>query len=407
MSNPASSKPSPPDNLHRKRTLLICVAILFTAVLITYAIFSTEPTAQKESATRKSAMLVETITVRKGTFSPQIVETGVVTPAREIQLSAQVGGRIIELHPEFVPGGFLKEGDVAVEIEAADYKNQLQLRQSELLVAESELQLEMGRQVIARKELTLFESEIAPANASLILREPQLAAAKSRVDAAKAALQQARLDLDRTQIKAPFDAQLIRRSADLGAQISIGEPLARLIGTDTYWIIATVALAKIPYLQFPDSAHDGTTVKIHNRTAWAETTYRTGRLFRLIGALEENTRLARVVIEVRDPLCRNAANASVPPLLVGEYLEVSIRGKPLRDVVQMERRYLRQNNTAWVMDAEGKLQIRPLDIAFQDATHVYIRAGLNDGEAIVTTNLASVFEGAELRRKDLKRLPQE
>ena len=379
---------------------MICVAILAAAAFIAFAIFSTEPTAQKESATRKSAMLVETTTVNKGTFYPQIVETGVVTPSREIQLSSQVDGRIIRLHPEFVPGGFLKKGDIAVEVEAADYENMLQLRQSELLEAESELQLEMGRQAIARKDLALFESETAPDNTALVLREPQLAAARSRVDAANAALRQAQLDLDRTQIKVPFDAQLIRRSVELGSQISTGQPLAQLISADTYWVITTVTLSKIPSLQFPDSAHAGTTVRLRNRTSWPETIYRTGKLFRLIGSLEENTRLARVIIEVRDPLGRKTSDASVPPLLVGEYLEVSIRGKPLENVVRLERKYLRQNDTTWVMDAEGKLQIRKLGITFQDVDYVYVHSGLSDSEAVVTTNLASVIEGAALRRED-------
>jgi RND family efflux transporter MFP subunit len=400
MSNPVSSKNSQPDNFSKKRTLLICIAILIAAALIVFAIFSTEPTAQKESATRKSAMLVETITVNKGTFYPQIVETGVVTPSREIQLSAQVNGRIAGLHREFVPGGFLKKGDVAVKVEAADYENLLQLRQSELLEAESALQLEMGRQTIAQRDLALFETEITPENTTLILRKPQLAAARSRVDAATAALQQAQLDLDRTQIKVPFDAQLIRRTADLGAQISIGQPLAQLIGTDTYWVITTVALSRIPYLQFPDSAHEGAEVRLRNHTNWPKSTYRTGRLFRLIGALEENTRLARVVIEVQDPLSKEASTASVPPLLVGEYLEVSIRGKPLENVVRLERRYLRQNNTTWVMDTEGTLQIRKLDIVFQNADYAYVCSGLSDGDAVVTTNLASIIEGAALRRKN-------
>jgi RND family efflux transporter MFP subunit len=399
------SDTDPPDtrqslNPSRKRTLLVCIAILAVAALIALAIFSTEPGAQKESAVRKSAMLAETITVHKGTFRPWIVETGVVTPSREIQLSAQVEGRIIEIHEEFIPGGYLNKGDVAVKIEAADYENLLLLRKSELLEAESDLKLEMGRQTVARRDLALFESEMPPGSASLVLREPQLAAARSRVDAAKAALRQAQLELDRTLVKAPFDAQVIRRDANLGSQISTGQPLAQLIGTDTYWVIATVAMAKIPYLQFPDSVHEGAEVRLHNRSAWPEATIRTGRLFRLVGALEETTRLARIVIVVSDPLSREQASSSMPPLLVGEYLEVKIQGKPIENVDRLEREYLRKNNTAWVMDTEGKLQIRKLDIVFQDARYAYVRSGLDGNEAVVTTNLASVFEGAALRKEN-------
>jgi hypothetical protein len=65
----------------------------------------------------------------------------------------------------------------------------------------------------------------------------------------------------------------------------------------------------------------------------------------------------------------------------------------------LSRDYLRQNDTVWVM-VDGKLQIRQADVVFRDAEHAYIRAGVEEGEHVVTTSLATVTEGLGLRRAD-------
>lgn len=398
MSHPEEDNAAHKSSLSGKLTVIICLIALLVAAGVTFVIFSTEPTAERESATRKSAMLVDTVEVRRDAFRPLIVETGVVMPARDIQLSPQVGGLITEVSPNFVPGGFIRKGETIIQIEEADYTNMLQQSQNELAQAETELKLEMGRQKIAEQDFALLQDSMPEGDTSLVLREPQLAAARIRVDAARSAVEQAQLNLTRTQVKSPFDAQIISRSANLGSQVSTGTPLGHLIGVDTYWVMATVALSKVPYLKFPESSSEkGAPVTLRNRSAWPKDATRTGHLFRLVGALETQTRLARVVIEVPDPLARSESTPDAQPLLVGEYLEVRIEGRPIENVVRLERDYLRKNDTAWVMDEGNQLRIQDLDIIFKDATYAYIREGLEDGDRVVTTNLSTVTDGAELR----------
>ena len=392
---------TPPERQHgslnAKKTLLVCVLTLLVAAGVIFVIFSTEPTAQRETATRTSAMLVNVVEVHRGTHRPVIVGTGVVGPAKDIELSPQVNGLITEVHPEFVPGGFIDRGETVVRIEPDDYENLLRQRESALLQAETELRLEMGRQEIARQDFELFGEVPGADDPSLVLREPQLEAARVRVDAARSAVDQARLDLERTTLQSPFDAQVLSRSVNLGSQVNSGQPIARLIGVETYWVTASVPLSKVSRLQFPESGGDGATVELINRSNWAPGVTRKGRLFKLIGALEAGTRLARVVIEVNDPLARSAESADVPPLLVGEYLEARIEGRPVENVIRLDREYVRTGDTAWVMDDENKLRIRTLEIVFTDAAHAYVRSGLEDGDRVVTTSLSAVTDGAALR----------
>src|SRR5690606_12258020 len=123
---------------------------------------------------------------------------------------------------------------------------------------------------------------------------------------------------------------------------------------------------------------------------------RIGRLHRQIGILDEQTRLARVLIRVEDPLVRQSRHDGLPRLLIGEFVEARIKGDMVNDVVRLNRDFLRNNQTVWVME-EGKLSIRKPTILLLDDEYAYISEGLSDGEFVVTTNLSTVTEGIPLR----------
>ena len=131
-----------------------------------------------------------------------------------------------------------------------------------------------------------------------------------------------------------------------------------------------------------------------DRKAWAEEQYRRGQLYQLIGALENQTRLSRVLVSIPDPLAYE--NDSLPKLIINAFVEAHIQAGELKNVVRLNRDFVREGETVWVMK-DKKLQIREVDILFEDARYAYIRDGLEEGEKVVTTNLATVTEGAGLR----------
>jgi len=382
-----------------KLTLLICLLILLAAAGLITLIFSTEPTAVRTTATKETAMLVETIRAEHGTFRPQIVAMGTVEPAREIILMPRVSGEIVERAPAFTPGGFVEKGEKLLKIDPADYKNALRQRESDLRQAIADLHLEMGRQHVARQDYQLLEETLSKENEALVLRKPQLNAARARVESARAAVNQARLELERTTVKAPFDAHILSRNANIGSQVSPGDNLARLVGTDTYWVAATVPLAKLPWLTFPESPNaEGAEVQVRNRSAWPPDAHRSGRLYKLVGRLEDQTRMARVLVTVPDPLARKAEAAELPRLMIGAFVEARIKARAIPDGVRLNRDFLRKNDTVWVM-RDDKLSIRNVEVVFQDADYAYIKSGLSGNEKVVTTNLTTVVDGAKLRQK--------
>jgi|AntDeeMetagen285_2_1112576.scaffolds.fasta_scaffold00142_13 RND family efflux transporter MFP subunit len=382
------------------KTTVVSILILVLGAGLIWFIFRTEPSATRSEAPQDTAMLVEVTEVTKGTFRPNITAMGTVKPAREIVLRPRVSGMVVDHAPELTPGGIVEEGETLVRIDRADYETVLQQRESERRQARADLEIEMGRQNVAEQEFQLLDNELSGPNKALVLRQPQLDSAQAAVDAAEAAVRRARLDLQRTQVKAPFDARVLSREVNTGSQVSTGESLARLVGVKTYWVETTVPMNKLRWLSFPNGPDsEGAPVQVRNNTAWPEGVHRDGRLYKLVGELENNSRMARVLITIDDPFARDPDNPEKPPLLIGSYVESHIEGSAIEDVVKLDRNYVRKDDTVWVMK-DGELAIRDVTIRFQDAEHAYISDGLENGERVVTSHLSTVVEGADLRLED-------
>ena len=373
---------------------LVCLAILAAAGAGIWYIFDTEPTAQQVNNRRKSAALVDTEIVKRGTYSPQLAVLGTVQPAQDIVLSPQVRGQVLELSKSFLPGGMVRKGDLLLQIDPSDFENTVSVRKSELEQVEANWEIEEGRRKLAEQELELLGDSISGINRSLVLREPQSASLKSQLSAARAAVERAELDLGRTALVAPFDAQVLRLNVNVGSQVGPGDDLGQLVGIEQYWIMAAVPIRNLRWLQFPSEEEPiGSQVAIANSDAWGPEVVRHGRVAKMIGALDQQTRLARVLVTVDDPLGQRSGE---PPLILDTLVEIKIEGTPIDNVIRLNREYVHDGDTIWVMK-DGKLTIRESKIVFLDPDYAYISDGLEDGDRVVTTTLATVAEGVLLR----------
>ncbi|WP_163379577.1 efflux RND transporter periplasmic adaptor subunit [Cyclobacterium sp. SYSU L10401] len=381
----------------KKKTIWISLGLLAICSLIVMIFIWTAPEAEMEGASKTTAMLVDVVEAERGDFTPSVVATGIVQPATDISLSNQVGGEVTQIASQFLPGAYVKKGDLLLQINPADFENTLMLRKSDLALSQSDYEVELGRQDVAQKDYELIGDELSPENRNLVLRKPQLEAAKANVAAAEAAVNQANLDLQRSSIRAPFDAHILSRNVNLGSQIAPGSDLGRLVGIDEYWVVANVPLSKVNWLDVGEQTDgSGAAVKIVHPAAWEPGQFREGQVSRLVGALDNQTRLARVIISVKDPLMRRAPDPDTPPLIIGTFVEVQIEARTLENVIRLDRQYIRPGNTVWVFQ-EGELDIREVNILFEDRVYAYIDKGLEGNEQVVATDLATVVSGSPLR----------
>lgn len=371
--------------------------IFLIGVSLAVVLLQTKPKAERR-AIPKQAHLVEVETVTLSREPIFIQAMGTVMPARQIDIKPRVNGQIISVSQEFIPGGRLRAGQTLLQIDPVDYELVIRNMESDVAQAISSLELEMGQQTIAKREYELLGEEIRSEDEKLVLREPQLASAQANVNRTQAALAQARLNLERTTIKAPFNALVRSRAVDLGVQVTSATALATLCETDRFWIQLVVPVDKLKWINIPTRPDEqGSPVRIFNEVAWGADTYRTGRVIRMTGDLEEEGRMAQLLVEIEDPLALLAENANQPSMLLDSYLRVQIQGIELDDVVAIERRHIRNGGTVWVMNKENALEIRSIQVAYHAPDKVFVTAGISEGERLVTSNLSAPVAGMLLR----------
>lgn len=375
------------------------LAIVAGSAVAAVTLMETAPKAERQPAPRL-ARLVEVEPVRVGTETVVVEAMGTVQAARKVTLQPRVSGQVAWVGAEFIPGGLVAKGEPVLKLDPTDYELVVKQREAAVAEAKSKLTIEKGQQGVARREFELLGRKISPEERDLVLRGPQLASVEAAIDTAEAALRQARLDLGRTVVVAPFDAIVGQRSVDVGMQVTPSSTLTTLVGTETYWIEASVPVDQLSWIDVPrDSAARGSVVRIFNDTAWGAGVSRTGRVVRLVSDLEEQGRMARLLIAIDDPLALKPANAGAPPLLIGSYVRAEIEGARLTGAL-IPRRFLRDGDTIWLMAADGSLEIRHVGILFRGPSRVVAADGIAAGDAIVTTDLASPVAGMPLRVRD-------
>ena len=201
-----------------KKQIIIPIAILLVGIA-GMAIFSSmkKPPEEKEKNDNTPIVTVERISVTPMTL--EVSSYGMVKPKYETQLVAQVNGEIVELNEVFVRGGFVKKDQLLARIDPSDYQAALIDAQANMASARAALEKEVAQGKVAEREWKQIK-DTSPTELSL--RKPQLAQELARVKAAQASVLRAERNLERTEIRAPYDAMIESRNVGLGSFVSMG-----------------------------------------------------------------------------------------------------------------------------------------------------------------------------------------
>ncbi len=390
-----SSEPDPYPAAHGGRLVLrvvIGVVVLALGVVVMRGLVASKPkAARKEVAV--TATPVEVMTANATKERLVVRATGVVVPARQVVIGAEVPGRVVSMSPELVPGGRFRQGQPVIRVDARDYQLAVAQQTAQVTIARTELEVEKGRKRIAEKEWQLLGDQ-PPAADSLALRDPQLQAAEGAVKAAETGLQRTRLAVSKTGVAAPFNAMVLTRGVDLGQIVAPGQPLATLVGTDAFWIQVAVPMSRVPVLAVPglSGAVAGSPARVRQKVG-DRVLERDGRVVRLAGDLDPVGRMARLIVEVVDPLALAAPGQ--PPLLLNSFVEVDLIGEEVDGVFEIPRVALRDDDRVWVAKGEV-LAIRAVEVVWRKRDTVMV-TGLADGEAVIVSPVASPAEGLRVR----------
>ncbi len=375
------------------------LVVLGLGACTTWYLLASRPQA-KRLPRKKNPPMVETVKGSVGNHATVITAMGTVQPSRKITLSPQVSGSVIALDKCFLPGGHFTSGDILLQLDPRDYQLRLLQQKNAVAQAKNDLEIEQGKQMVAARELELMGEQVTESEKRLMLRKPQLSTLKTKLEIARAKYEQAQLDLERTTLIAPFNGVVQSRNVNLGSWVSNSTTVATLIGTDSFWVEASVAENQLKWINVPQKEGDqGSLVKIYNPSFWGQGVYREGKVIQLLPTLETQGRMARLLIEVEDPMGFKSGNENQPQLLIDSFVRAIIAGKLVENAIKISREYLHNGNTVWVYEPDGTLGIHEVDVIFREKSSVLIQGNVDANSAFIVSNLSTPIAGMQLFRQ--------
>ena len=275
----------------------------------------------------------------------------------------------------------------------------LQQQQEKLKIEENNLALEEGRQVVARQECEMLQQgedniPIKQDDLDLALRKPQLQMQKAMVESARAAVKKAELMLERTEIKAPFDAVVQSADVDIGDQVSPAKVLGRLVYTGVYWVRVSVKISDLHWIFIAgEGKENGSKVVI----SLAGGRIKNGTVIKRLPDIEPYGRMARLLVAVENPLKVDSVYGRNMPMLLGEYVRARIFGPEEKNVYRIPREALRDDNKLWLLTEDRHLKVVDADLVWADRDMVTVRKNWDAGARLIVSDLDVVVDGMKLR----------
>ena len=374
----------------RLLALGLILILLLAGVALSRYLLDTSPTAERKPPAKMKS-LVTTMTVTPVSRNVTVKALGRVIAAQEINIQARVSGQAVYLHPDFIPGGIISEGETLVRIDDTDYKLIRQQTQNGLARKKADLRIEQGSQTVARQEWELINQlsdDIDQSSEDLALRKPQLAKAYADIKVAETELEKAEIDLERTVIKAPFNGIVRMKNIDLGSEISSQSSIGVLTGTDVFWADISLPLEQLKWIDLPNKNDPGSPVRV-----WSGPVAHEGKILSLQSELDKDGLMARILIEINDPM---GLKEKKTPLLLADFVRAEIKGKRIENVIEIPRSSLRENNRVFIATADRTLRIHPVSVLWKDRESVFVDRGLVDGDQLIISNIATPIEGMTL-----------
>lgn len=352
----------------------------------------------------------QTARVMPGDGAIPVHGAGTVRPSAEVDIIPQVSGKVVWINPGFQSGGRIEAGQTIFRIEEEDYLYRVREAEADLEARRVELLEAREKAEIARTEYEQFSgrrsngASVARRANPLTLREPQLKAAEAALDREEARVAEAKLALSRTRVRAPFDGYVRDESVDLGEFVTAGQAVGRIFATDAVEVVVPLSdasAALIPGLWElrAGDAEPQVPARVSARYGDARYTWE-GYVDRAETSLDKQTRTIDVIVRVANPFSRDVPagrTGDAPPLLVGKFVEVAIRGLVPEAYYRVPRAALQPGDEVWVVRGTGSVHIVPVRVLQRANDQAYVAGALENGQRVVTGGIQFATEGMRVQ----------
>ena len=393
--------------MNSRMKALAPLAIVAAAALIVVIVKATKPGVEA-GPTLVNAPLVSVIEVQPREVQFSVQTQGAVVPRTESDLIPQVSGEVIWVSSRLVSGGFFAVDEPLLRIDPSDHR--VELEAARAVVARTKSEFARAKTEIERQRRLALQGVASQARIDDAEKAFQVTEAELREQTAK--LARAERDLDRTEIRAPYQGRVRSEQVDVGQFVSRGVPIAKLYATDYAEVRLPLPDRDLFYLDIPfdlsgervESDGDSTEMQagpeVQLRAEFAgEPRSWVGRIVRTEGEIDAKSRMVHLVARVEDPYGQKGATGTAP-LAVGLFVEAEIQGRKVDNVFVLPRTALRTDagsDLVYVVDAGDRLRFKTVDVLRAKRDDVIIGRGLQPGDRVCVSPLAAAVDGMAVR----------
>ncbi len=414
--------------------LIRVIAVLVVAALVAKFLIDLKEKPEKQEIV-KTPPSVKVILAKTSSKVMTVEAYGTVKPRKLVKIAVEVPGRIEYIHPSFIEGGKINQGDLLIKIDQRSYKldrkaglvrikqarTDIESFKQDIANLENDIELSKENLKLAKKELkrvkALTKNQFASKN-SLDKAEQQYLQAKiglqniqnrytltdTLMEQKVAALAMARVDyqkadlaFQKTQIYAKFNGLVLEKYAESGEYVNPGQILGSIYQKGNLDVDVRIPLEKMRWIEsfFENGTTPKAKVVIANSNGGTYHTWN-ARVARLKAKIDETTRTLPMTLEIE------TANKEVKEIFdikPGTFVKCSILGETFDDLFMLPRHLLKRNDTVFIVQ-ENKLKIKPVTVLRKFEDEVFINQGLNSGDKIISSPLPGALEGMELTIKE-------
>jgi RND family efflux transporter MFP subunit len=245
--------------------------------------------------------------------------------------------------------------------------------------------------IVAQQEVDDAQGKDLAASAQVDAGQAALEAAQSQLSVAKAKLVRDQSLFDYSKITAPFAGVVTERYANLGTLVQAGTgsstqamPIVRLSEDDLFRLVIPVPESYVRYIRVGD--HVDVRVPSLNRTF-------PGKVARFSVDVREDTRTMHTEVDVMNPQ---------RVLLPGLYADAELVLDRKDDVPSVPVQVLNHEGgkiTVFVVNRNGELEDRAVQLGLQTANDAEVISGLNEGEQVVVSDRSALKAGQKVHAK--------
>jgi RND family efflux transporter MFP subunit len=359
----------------RKQLIGVILFVVIAFGLSTWMTSKYQPPPTSLPEARSLSVAAETVLPQ--TYNLRFNLNGFLVATHQVTLVPEVGGRIVWVHPDLMLGGKIAANQVLFKIDSRDYEASVIAAEAELARSDSLLQ-----QIQAEAEVAKADWErVYPAEPArdLVLKKPQQQEAKAAVLAAEAGVKKARLNLERTQYRLPFDVTVQQVSLSVGQQVFAGQSYGQVYQANALEVEIDLTAQERLYL-----------LQAANAVAKV-------RLLQGDQSVEQNAKLVRSISQI-DPktgLAKARFKLTKPPKdwLAGSFVSANLQGPTFVNTYGLPLSALQTDDTIWLVENK-KLQLADFNIIQKTPEKIWVQSSRLQGQwQVVSSRLSGPIVG--------------